>query len=212
MIQLTRNGLHCSADLEALREEFAASHTLRLPQLLSTDIMGKLLDRMERGKWIDRVHPGISKELQLEDAQAWQLLHFVISAPDFLSLIERITSFEKMTSFRGRIYRMLPGQEHRIPWHDDMSDDRERLVGMSVNLSPTPYSGGVFQLRRRGSREILRELPNVISTDAILFRISPELLHRVTAVNGAEPKTSFAGWFKSSGGNFLATVKRHASL
>jgi len=30
-------------------------------------------------------------------------------------------------------------------WHNDCCDSR--LIGVSVNLSPEPYNGGVFQLR-----------------------------------------------------------------
>ena len=78
---------------------------------------------------------------------------------------------------------------------------------MSVNLGPRPYDGGVFQLRRRGSEDILCELPNVVPGDAILFQISKELVHQVTPVVGTEPKTAFAGWFVSSGEEFFSTIR-----
>ena len=174
--------------------------------------MAMVAERMASGKWVERVHPGISRELQLEDAKAWQLLHFVTSAPNFLALIGKIVSRDDIASFRGRIYRKLPGRDHRIPWHDDLSDDQGRLVGMSINLGARPYLGGVFKIRRRGSRMPLRILPNTGPGDAILFRIAPSLLHCVTAVEDTEPKNSYAGWFKSRGSDFVATVRERASL
>jgi hypothetical protein len=210
MIQLTRTGIRCSSDLEALREEFAANHVVRLPQLLSADIMSKVWERMECGPWIENVHSDISRELLLDDAQAANLLNFVASSPAFFSAIQKITSCTNATNFMGRIYRMLPG-DHHMSWHTDISDGEGRLVGLSVNLSPRPYSGGVFQLRPRCSTELLCELPNTGSADAFLFRISPELSHRVTPVEGAEPKTAFAGWFKSSGTDFLTVIRQRAS-
>ena len=209
MIQLTRNGIRGSSDLDALREEFASTDAVRLPKLLSVDIMARIFELMERGRWIENIHPGISRELLLEDTLALHLLQFVTSAPDFLTVIERIASCAQPTNFQGRIYRMLPGAEHQDSWHDDAGEGR--MVGMSINLSPHPYAGGVLQFRRRRTKELLRELPNVISADAILFRISPELEHRVSPVEGVEPKTAFAGWFKTVGIDFLASIRQYPS-
>ena len=36
--------------------------------------------------------------------------------------------------------------------------------------------------------------------DAVLFRIDPELKHRVLPVTGATPKCRFAGWFSGAPG------------
>lgn len=211
MLQLTQNGIRGSSDLEALREEFASTHTVRLTGLLSSEIMAMILARVEHGRWIENIHPGINRELLLDDSIAVQLLHFVTSTPDFLSFVRQVTACDTAASFRGRIYRMLPGPDQQIPWHDDLGEDDGRLVGMSVNLSPRPYSGGVFQIKRRDSTGPSRELANSIPGDAILFRIAPELKHRVTPVEGLEPKTAFAGWFKSSGVDFLAAIRQNES-
>ena len=67
---------------------------------------------------------------------------------------------------------------------------------MSVNLSGQPYGGGVFQLRRTADERLLGEVHNLGLGDAILFRLSPQLQHRVTDVTGEHPKTAFAGWFR----------------
>ncbi|MEO8053458.1 MAG: hypothetical protein ABI833_23915, partial [Acidobacteriota bacterium] len=68
--------------------------------------------------------------------------------------------------------------------------------------------GGVFQLRANGSGEILCELPNIQSGDAILFRISGKLNHRVSPMQGNEPKTAFAGWFRNRGPNFFSALQQ----
>jgi hypothetical protein len=72
-----------------------------------------------------------------------------------------------------------------------------RLITMSVNLSPKPYAGGILQLREERSEEILAEIANTGLGDALFFRISPELKHRVSPVEGVLPKTAYAGWFQA---------------
>jgi hypothetical protein len=66
---------------------------------------------------------------------------------------------------------------------------------MSLNLSLKAYAGGALQMKLRDSDEIIQEIHNVGFGDALLFRISKQLIHRVQEVTGDIPKTAFAGWF-----------------
>ena len=152
---------------------------------------------MELGNWIPREHDKIARELVLNDKVALHALEFAVSTPEFLRLVEHITRCGPIAYFSGRVYRMAPGTDHFANWHSDDLDNR--LVGMSINLGPRPYLGGAFRLRRKNSNQMLCELPNTIPGSAILFRISDELEHVVSPLGGSEPKTAFAGWFKSSG-------------
>ena len=207
MIQFTRSGVSCDADPSAMRPEFDENHAIRLPSLLPPDVLQFLHRRIEAGAWTDYQHGTSARELLLDDEPAIQLLHFLVGAPDFLDVVRRITGCEAIQAFRGRIYRFLPIRQHVHRWHDDLGEDPGRLVGMSINLGPQPYEGGVFQLRRLGTRKPIRELPNILPGHATLFRISPELEHRVTPVTGTEPKTAFAGWFKIDGSDFLSAIR-----
>jgi hypothetical protein len=85
---------------------------------------------------------------------------------------------------------------HTDDWHDDTSDGR--LLAMSINLSPRGYQGGVFQMRESKSHWTLMEIANTGLGDALLFRVSSDLQHRVTEVQTGEPRTAFAGWFHST--------------
>ena len=91
---------------------------------------------------------------------------------------------------------LVPGTAHHDSWHSDM--DGNRMIAMSVNLTPKPYDGGVLQIRRSDSEEIVHEEPAPDPGDAVIFRLAEELRHRVTSVQGEVPRTAFAGWFKSS--------------
>ena len=206
MIQLTKAGLTGVSDLDSFIQEFAQRYSFRLPQLLHPELIQIVTHRMELGNWISREHGAIGRELCLEDDVAFQLLHFVANTPEFLALVQQVTQCGQISRFDGRVYRMAPGKEHYDSWHTDATTDR--LVGMSINLSSRSYAGGAFCLRIRHSDDIICELPNVVIGDAIFFRISSELVHMVTPVEGTQHKTAFAGWFKSGGRNFFSAVRR----
>jgi hypothetical protein len=78
---------------------------------------------------------------------------------------------------------------------------------MTINLSNEIYSGGALQIRERESGRIISEVPNVSAGDAVIFRLSDKLQHRITRVEGSASKTAFAGWFKAEP-NFSAMLRR----
>jgi hypothetical protein len=149
-------------------------------------------------------HKGIGLEFCMEDQPTIALLTFVANVPAFLQLIERITGCGRIGEYSGRVYRLTSCDGHYDHWHDDSADGR--MITMSVNLTPQLFRGGALQMRDRGTEKILHEVRNTGLGDALLFRISPELEHRVQGVEGDIPKTAFAGWFMS-GKSFHQTVR-----
>jgi len=132
---------------------------------------------------------------------------FLMNNPALLRLIEKITGQPQLGEFDGRVYRMTNSAEHAFNWHSDAFD--RRAVTMSVNLSPHIYDGGALQLKLRDSTEILQEIRNTGLGDALLFRISADLIHRVQGVTGDHPKIAFAGWFLQ-GEDLLAKLGQKA--
>jgi len=210
MIQLTPTRFVGGNEIRALRDEFQELHSVRLPALLHPDVMRVMVQRLETGAWIDKNHGKYGKEIILDDPPALHLAHFLSNTHEFLQFIRELSGCTAISHYGGRVYRMVPSLDHYDAWHSDAV--KERLVGMSINLGPRPYLGGVFRLREKGCDEILRELPNTVPGDAILFRISPELQHMVSPVEGLEPKTAFAGWFQSGGPDFISSVRTSTML
>ncbi len=91
---------------------------------------------------------------------------------------------------------MMPKRGHYDSWHSDIDLKTERMVAMSINLSPRIYRGGSLQIRYKKSKKIIQEITNIGLGDAIIFRVDPRLEHRVTDLKGKEAKTAFAGWFQ----------------
>jgi hypothetical protein len=202
MIQLRKSGvLVDSRDVERLNAEFRAKHCVLLPKLLEPALLDLLLSRLERGQWCERLHKGIGAEVVLDDLLAVNVLHLVANSLRFLDAVRNITGCAQITWFGGRVYRFIPNSGHYDSWHTDAATD-DRLVGMSLNLSPKSYKGGLFQLRAHSSDRIFAQVANTGWGDAIFFRISKSLEHQVTEVEGEEPKTAFAGWFQSGVQNF----------
>jgi hypothetical protein len=102
---------------------------------------------------------------------------------------------------------MAPHPQHELSWHSDTKDP-QRQVGFSMNLTPERFHGGVFELRDRHTLKPLARVHNTGPGDALLFRISSDLQHRVTAVHDDVAKIACAGWFRATGISFLANLAK----
>jgi hypothetical protein len=184
-------------DLERFHYEFDRNHYLRLPQLLEPALLQTICQQIDTAPFYERVHPGIgsNKELCLPIGGPSGLLHVLFNGEPLFQLVQQITGCTRIGCFRGRVYRFAPNSGHHDAWHGDLDDNR--MVALSLNLSPAPYAGGVLQIRRTRDQTLLQEIPNTGFGDAVLFRLAASLEHRVTEVTGEVPKTAFAGWFQS---------------
>lgn len=193
-IQIDKTGMFADpADVERSRVEFQASSYARLPKFFGPRFLDCILDLSERGHWKPINRKGFDSCLELSPGSALDVLYFVINWPNVLDIVHRITGCGPFSWFDGHVYRMAPDAGHHDEWHTDNTNGR--LVAMSVNLSLHEYEGGLLQIRGRGAPHTLCEVANVGLGDALLFRISENLVHRVTEVHGTSPKTAFAGWF-----------------
>lgn len=209
MIQISNTGLTSDPeDVERLREEFRAVNCVRIPKLLHPSLLAFLQRRLERAQWKSNLHGVVGNDLGLdditEDQSSLHMLYFAANLPEFRALIEEITECRPLDTFRGRLYRKISGPGHYNKWHSD--DVENRLVAMSINLSPRGYEGGWLEMRKSDSEEVLMKVANTGYGDALVFRISGELEHRVGDVEGNEPKTAFAGWFRDDRRAFFEEV------
>jgi hypothetical protein len=196
-LQIQRKGLAFDqAQIGKLSAEFRDSHWVRLSQLLEPSILDFLQARLDSSHWETMSHGKIGEEYVTNDLPATSLLHFAMNRPQFRTVIEEITGCKGLRWFRGRVYRVAAGVGHHDNWHDDVDHSNE--IGISLNLSRDLFRGGLFMLREVESKRVLASVANTGSGDALIFRISPGLQHRISDLEGAEPKTAFAGWFKSS--------------
>lgn len=215
MIQVTRSGTVVSvprARLEMLRARFEADHCVLLPRFLEPGLCRFLQAEIGRAEFHEHVHPNLVppvRDLTMNGNLAQGLIDLLLmNDPKLFEVVRFITGCDVIGSFTGRVYRMIPGQHHYDAWHDDVA--HSRMVAISINLSAGVYDGGVLEIRDRTSGTVVHQVANTGPGDAILFRLSRGLEHRVTEVVGAIPKTAFAGWFCSEPVFDLRTAIRHA--
>jgi len=104
--------------------------------------------------------------------------------------------------FIGRVYRFEPAADHYAAWHDDAFEGRR--VALSLNLSEGPLQGGELLIRRKGDGDP-PPMAYGPAGDALLFRVSEALEHRVLPVRGTTPRTAFVGWYVA-GASFADAV------
>ena len=204
----TREVVADRQDVERLRGEFQERNCVLLTGLLDASLLALLQPLIDNGLWCDKTHGDIAKEVVLHDERALSLLHFAINSPVFLDAARTMTGCDEITWFGGRIYSLIPGTDHYDSWHDDVVDFEIRLVGMSINLSPKGYDGGVFELRERAAERVPVQIANSGVGNARLFRIAPELQHQVTVVTGSRPRIAFAGWFYAGEPDLLSRLRK----
>ena len=196
IVQLRHHGLFVDPHaLDALRTEFERRHCLHIKTMLEPGLARSMAAALDRSTFADHTHEGIGTELVARSCLATGVLELLANDPQLFDTIRTLTGCGPIGCFDGRVYRMAPASGHHDSWHSDMGMDR--LIAMSINLSPEPYEGGLLQIREQRSTEVLYQVANLGLGDGILFRISPTLTHRVTNVEGRFPKTAYAGWFRS---------------
>jgi len=212
MFQLNRRGLTVAAneaDFESLQADYERQHLVILPKLIEPSLLETLVQKIERAQFVFHDTHGVLSEFRMVDSGPTATFTFLVSNPAFLRVVERITGCRQLGQFTGRVYRITSSADHYSEWHNDVIGDRR--VAMSLNLTREFFGGGALQMKLANSTELLSEVRNTGFGDALLFRVSKQLLHRVQGVEGGVPRTAFAGWFLE-GDDWLAPSAKPAEL
>ncbi|HZS48863.1 MAG TPA: 2OG-Fe(II) oxygenase [Blastocatellia bacterium] len=202
MLQITGSGklVFDESHLANMRATYSENRFLRLPKLIEPSILKRVVDHIEAADFFPAYYNNQKRKLGEEirispDNPAIRIMSMMLNNSELFQIVEKITGCEKIRSFLGRIRRESPGTSHFLDWHDDPKPTR--LVGISINLSPEPYIGGVFQLREKATEKMMVEIANTGLGDAFIFQVSNGYQHRVTNLEGTIPRTTCTGWFYS---------------
>jgi hypothetical protein len=186
--------LSCAGLAEA-RARYETSGFIKLERFLPPQLLSEVAAGVEAGIFETKEHGRLGVELCLRACEATAHLTELCNRREVLRFVEDLTDSGHLGCFEGRVYRLCPNAGHRDDWHTDMI--MGRMVAMSLNLGTEPYEGGTLRIRNATTQSLLAEVPNVGPGDAVLFRLSHELEHRVTEVHGSAAKTAWAGWFRA---------------
>ena len=209
LLQLRHQSTAVTASAEALaaaRAAFERDKYVKLPAFVEPALLTTLLAELDRTEFYDRVHEGIGTELCAVPGVVTGTLEMLMNDPVLHHAVEAITGCGHIGCFQGRAYRLVPNTGHYDSWHSDVGEDR--LVALSLNLGREPYEGGRLQIRYADAIDVLSEVSNPITGEAVMFRVHPTLRHRVGPVTGTVPRTAYAGWFCSQPDFMTLMLKR----
>ncbi len=177
-----------------LLREFQETHAVKLPSFLDSRLTRLAQEGLARFSFAP-LDASPHYRWEVSSGPAGRQLMFLCTHPDFLDLLSRLSGYPRYMMCGGGIYRLITEKGHYIHWHDDgpWPEDWPVKIGvsLSVALNQELFEGGRFQIRRKNSTQIIREIPNVKAGDAILFRTSTEMEHCNTPMKGRAAKCAF---------------------
>jgi hypothetical protein len=196
MIRITQGGVIVADNAVAsLARAYADTGLALLPGFLTPPVLNALLARVEKGTFRHKREEAVrgSTLLMPQNDPALVSLHFMVNRPELFDVVSGITGLPRPGNFTSRLHRTLPAPDLHLDWHDDGLD--YRILGLNINLSTTPYQGGLFQMRNP-AQEITATVGQLNPGDAFLFRISNRWQHRLTAIESGQ-RTVAVGWFRT---------------
>lgn len=185
--------------IEQLIKEYEETHCIFLPDFVEKYVLQNMLTKLSKTQFQNKVEKEGDDEfgkvlaLSSKDPGVFTF-HLLMNDPNLFLLLERITKCNKIGNFMGRIHRSVGDEKHEIDWHGDNSDTR--LLAITLNLGTELYSGARFQIRKKGTQTVLREFGQTNAGDAFIFRIRPDLEHRLSPVEDGI-RTVGVGWFRA---------------
>ena len=197
MIRVGRKGLQSgpsAGECRTLTKNFREHNVIRLPRFFSRELRDQLA-REFAGAASKRVRDAGGSESELCDSPVTAAVIFLLNERRLLDAVERVTGLKRLRAFVGRVYRLEPAHRDAMGWHSDAL--KKRRVALSINLGAKRYTGGTLEFRDARTKRPLGSAPNRGFGNAVLFRVTRMIEHRVTPVTGRHPKIAFAGWFTS---------------
>ena len=196
--RLTRAGVEAPSDRERphWREAFDRQHCLRFDDFLEPALLDWIRGALAGARFGTRIHAALSppvRDTVLEDALLQARLLLITNDAALFSAVEAITGCDAIGCFAPVVRRQDPGDGNHDEWHGDV--DGNRLVGLSINVGEK-FDGSAIELRDHATQTPVHRATNAEPGSALLFRISPDLQHRVAALEGGASRTVLTGWFQ----------------
>ena len=190
-------GTTITAEPGMFRAVFAKIPALVFQNVLAPNLLAKLLQRAANARFVEDDVADIGTR-QIEDPQhIGGSISLLAGRPNLFAWLEQVTGCTPVRALSGRLVQTRSNDRDELAWHDD-TNERDRLLGVVINLSDQPFTGGDFELRRKGEQANLLAFRHTTPGSMMIFAVRPDLEHRVSAVRTGGPRRVYAGWMLSA--------------
>lgn len=121
-------------------------------------------------------------------------INVLLQRPNLFRWLETVTGRIGLAGAEGRLVQTRSGGGDALEWHDDLQQAR-RALGVTISFTDTPYTGGLFEMRRVGDPATARCFDHARAGTALIFDLGSDVEHRVHPVASGGPRRVFTGWF-----------------
>jgi hypothetical protein len=196
VITVHQGGVEVSAGaVETLRGRFDRQGYAVIPGFLAPGVLRALLSQIRQARFRLEAESVVAGQTQIVPSNdpAMISLHFILNRPELFRTVSAIAGIPAPVNFTSRLHRTTVDPLQQIDWHDDGGLDR--VLGLNINLTEQPYTGGTLQLRDPEGR-MRGEIGQLPAGHAFLFRVGSRWDHRLTPLTSGE-RTVAVGWFRS---------------
>ena len=181
--------------IEPGRSLFARDRAFVWPAMFEPSLSAKLTALAERATYRSQDVPGVGHREVEQGGLASTAILVTLRRRELWSWLEDVTGIPPIGAVEGQVAQTQVRPGDGLDWHDDMVGDRQRLLGITIDLGSGAYSGGDFHLRRVGDNADLLRFRHDVPGQGLIFAVSSDLQHRLDPLTGGGPRRIFAGWF-----------------
>ncbi len=178
---------------EAAAAQFRAHRAIICRDALDAAALARLNAICDRGTFVPETVEGLGHRHVERPSIAGAALSLFLNRRELKDWLEQITGCGPIRTAGGSMVETHCAPGDGLSWHDDRGEDR--LLAVTIAIGEGRFAGGGFQLRRKGSEDLLLDFTHDTPGTALIFDVAPELEHRVLPVTAGGPRRVFAGWF-----------------
>ncbi len=190
---ISNNVTSIHADPAHYRATFEHQSSLLFNDAFEPGLLAKLLIRAAAAPYIENYVDHIGwREIEAPQ-RVGASLSLLLGRLALLDWLEMATGLTPLRATMGRLVQTRANGSDGLFWHSDMEDDNRKL-GLVVNLSDQPFTGGAFEMRRKGASAPFHCVTYDQPGSIMVFAVNDAIEHRVTLVTAGGPRRVYAGW------------------
>lgn len=194
MLRIGQSTTDAPDDSALLRQRFEQQHALVLDGAIDPPFLAMLSGVADRATFVPQHIANVGDRTIETPPLAGQLLVLAMRRSGFLRWLGEVTQIGVIDDVQGTVAETGRSDTEQLGWHDD-TNQPERRLAVTISLSGNDYSGGVFEMRRKGEASLLFSHYHDKPGSMLVFRVSKKLEHRLTPITRGGPRRVFAGWF-----------------